>query len=367
VLLEKKRVGSGATGVTTGFLTQAIDTDFQDLIKMLGDENTKKVLESHGKAIDLVEKIIEDEHIECEFVRTPTYLYAANEEEYEYLEKEAQVLRTLGADIELGREPLGYHHTGYLKFNNQAKFHALKFLAAVAKAAEREGAELYQDSKADKLNENPLSVESNGSIVTADCVISATYSPFEEPRSLFLKKGMYITYIEELRVPKGYLAEGMYEDLANPYHYFRVDPQKGYDRIIVGGEDHRADIKVRPTKNIKALEDYCRLTFRDIPYEIVRKWRGGILEPIDGLAFIGPVGGSNTLYAFGFSGSGMTYAPIAALMFRDFVAGRRNEWRELYDASRMPGARALMVKGKDYMSELVHGALKNSLTYRKHS
>src|SRR6185295_19208462 len=70
VVLEKKRIGSGATSVTTGFLTQAIDTDLQDLIKMQGEEKAKKVAESHGKAIDLVEQIIKDENIECEWVRT---------------------------------------------------------------------------------------------------------------------------------------------------------------------------------------------------------------------------------------------------------------------------------------------------------
>lgn len=367
VLLEKDRIGSGATGVTTGFLTQALDTDLHDLIKMEGEENARKVVASHGKAIDLIERIVADEEIECEFVRVSNFLYATNAADYEFLKAEHEAAEKLGVVTLLGRGALPFAPDGHLEFVSQAKFHPLKFLGSVALAAQKLGAEIYEGSEVKSLTKDPLTVTVGRDTIEADCIISATYSPFLEPRSLFLKKAMYVSYVEELRVPSGSIPEGMYEDQANPYHYFRVDPQKNYDRILVGGEDHRADVKVRPSKNIQALEDFIRLTFKDIPYETARKWRGPILEPIDGLAFIGPVGRPDILYAFGFSGSGMTYAAIAAEIFRDTVLGEKNEFRDVYDASRIPGARALMIKGRDYMGEFFHGAVKNSLTYRRGS
>jgi len=365
ILLEKDRIGSGATGRTTGFLSHAIDTDLRDLIMMVGEEKARMVLDSHGKAIDLIEKIINDEEIECEFVRTSHYLYAKNTSEYEFLKTEHEAAQKLGGKTVLGRGILPFAPDGHLEFVEQAKFHPLKFLGSLALAAQDLGVELYEGSAVESITKEPLTVKVGQDTVEADLVISATYNPLLEPHSLFLKKAMYVSYVEELRLPAGSLPEGMYEDQANPYNYFRVDPQKNYDRVIVGGEDHRADVKVRPSKNIKALDDFIKLTFKDIPYETARKWRGPVLEPIDGLAFIGPVGKPDILYAFGFSGSGMTYAAIAALMFCDIALGKKNEWSDVYDASRIPGPVALLVKGRDYMGEFFHGAVKNTLAYRK--
>ena len=72
----------------------------------------------------------------------------------------------------------------------------------------------------------------------------------------------------------------------------------------------------------------------------------------------------STLYAFGYSGNGMTYAHIAAIMFRDTVTGVKNLWLDVYNPSRIPGPTALYVKGKDYIRELAGGAIKNSFASR---
>jgi Rieske Fe-S protein len=66
------------------------------------------------------------------------------------------------------------------------------------------------------------------------------------------------------------------------------------------------------------------------------RWSGQVMEPVDGLAFIGPnpLDKESVFIATGFSGTGMTYGTVAGMLLTDLVQGRKNEWAEVYDPSR---------------------------------
>ena len=364
VLLEKRTMGSGATGYTTGFLTQSIDTNLADLLWMLGQEKAKLVTNSHGEGVRLLEQIVKDERIDCEFVRCDNVVFAEAGKENDAGalagELKAAVILGLEASIEPA-DRLPFPNVGSLRVMNQAKYHPLKFLAGLAIAAQKAGAVLYENTEASSIETSPtgVTVHVGALCIKAAWVFSASYQPFAQPVGLYLKKAMYVSYVLELKVPKGSLPEATYEDTDNPYHYFRTDSLDTHDRIIVGGEDHRLDVPLSRDKNFALLERYVEKTFPVLSYDIVTRWRGHVLEPIDGLAFIGPYKDKRTWYAFGFSGNGMTYAPIAATMFCDAVIGAHNPWREIYDVERIPGSKSLWIKGRDFSGEFVHGVLEN--------
>jgi Rieske Fe-S protein len=66
------------------------------------------------------------------------------------------------------------------------------------------------------------------------------------------------------------------------------------------------------------------------------RWSGQVLEPIDGMAFIGrnPLDADNVYIATGDSGNGMTHGTIAGILLTDLIQGRGNKWETLYDPSR---------------------------------
>lgn len=84
--------------------------------------------------------------------------------------------------------------------------------------------------------------------------------------------------------------------------------------------------------------------FTDYPYEIIRKWRGAILEPARGLASIGPIDHKQVLYATAFSGNGMTYSAISAIIFKDIIDGKKNSWLKTYLPTRTISTRTLKTK-----------------------
>jgi glycine/D-amino acid oxidase-like deaminating enzyme len=370
ILLEKDRLGNGYTLCTTAFLTQSIDIDTPDLIKLFGKAGAQEILASHQTAIDLVEAIVKREKINCDFTRCSNYIYANSEKDLKALAEEAKALSDLGIKITLSEKgkDLGIPNAGYIEICNQAKFHPLKFLTALAACAEKNDAQIFEQTEAIKLEkmekDRQKVITKNGSI-EAEYVVVATYKPFNNPLSLYFKKGSYVSYVLEMEVRDMNLKEGTYEDTENPYHYFRVDPMKNYSRVIIGGEDHRQDIPVNEDKNYAALIEYADSLIPPSNRKITKQWDGIILEPVDGLATIGQIGEEHVLYALGFSGNGMSYSAIAALIFRDVITGSDNSLIRLYHPRRHIGVKKLATKAKDYTEELVKGAFKTALTQKK--
>ena len=365
VLLEKNEIGSGATGYTTGFLTESIDTDYTDLTSAYGLAAAKAVITSHREAIHLVEKIVREHDIKCDFMRCSNYIYANSGVLLKDIEGENTEAKKLGIDAQVHQDgsALTFKNNGYMEIKEQALFHPVRFLDALTQIAVDQGVEVYEhtevrDIRAEK---EGVTVEVGECTITAGWAISATYEPFDEPLRLYFKKGMYISYVLQLHIDGEHLVEGMYEDTENPYHFFRVEKEKGGFRVLIGGEDHREDVHTDEVKSFNALKKYADDIF-GTTYKVVRMWRGPVLEPLDGLPLIGALSEDHILYAAAFSGSGMTYAAIAAQLLTASVRGEKNILHEIYSPARVPGLKALMYKGRDYAQEFIGGALKNTFT-----
>ncbi|CAN5159846.1 hypothetical protein BH11PAT1_BH11PAT1_0940 [soil metagenome] len=362
VVIDKGSIDQTTTAYTTAFLTYYIDNSATELISMFGKAKAKRIWESHNNAIDTIEAIVKKENINCDFIRCDEYVIAHEKKELEDLEEERKSAKDLGFDFSLHEQnTLNFSNAGYMKIPKQAKFHPLKYLIALKDLAQKNGVTFYEKTEVTKISGNePVIVETKNHRITAQKVLIATYDPFNQPLQLFAHKGMYLSYVLELEIPKNTLKEGLYLDEHNPYHYFRVDPGKTHDRLIVGGEDHRREIPINEMKNYKALEDFVKKLLPDTPYTITKKWKGPILETIDGLAYIGSLTGSpNQFIAIGFSGNGMTYSTITSILFRDFVLGDKNPWFEVYKTSRIPTPKQLYQKTVDYVGEFFGGAVKN--------
>jgi Rieske Fe-S protein len=141
------------------------------------------------------------------------------------------------------------------------------------------------------------------------------------------------------RIPKGSVQPGLYWDNDEPYHYIRLQSTaetdvSGFERLIVGGEDHKTGQIDNAAEPFKKLEYWAREHFPMVG-ELEFEWSGQVLEPVDSLAFIGPNPVDKNVYiATGDSGNGMTHGTIAGILLTDLIMGRENEWEKLYDPKR---------------------------------
>src|ERR1051325_5239044 len=350
VVLDDGPIGGGMTSRTTAHLVNALDDRFYELERLHGEKGARLAAESHSAAIDRIEKIVKEEKIDCEFERLDGYLFAPPNESKDQLEDELKATHRAGlTGVEMvERAPINDFDTGKaLRFPRQAQFHPLKYLKGLARAIRRDGGRIFTGTHANKIEGGQQArVEtSDGHVITAAAVVVATNTPVNDRFAIHTKQGPYLTYVIGARVPSGSIAKALYWDTPDPYHYVRLesinarDADTGetekYDLLIVGGEDHKTGQADDANKRFAWLERWTRTRFPMIE-EIEFKWSGQVMEPIDGLAFIGrnPMDEDNVFIATGDSGNGMTHGTIAGMLLTDLIMGRANDWEKLYDPTR---------------------------------
>lgn len=67
--------GAGQTGRTTAHITPWYDDYYYTIEKLHGHLKAQLVADSYQKAIDFIEKTVNEESIDCEFARVEGYLY----------------------------------------------------------------------------------------------------------------------------------------------------------------------------------------------------------------------------------------------------------------------------------------------------
>jgi glycine/D-amino acid oxidase-like deaminating enzyme/nitrite reductase/ring-hydroxylating ferredoxin subunit len=345
VVLDDGPIGGGMTARTTAHLVTALDDRYFKLERLHGEEGSRLAAESHSAAINAIEAIVKQEAIKCEFERLDGYLFVPPRDSKEILDEELAAVHRAGLfDIEkVERVPWDSYDTGpALRFPRQAQFHPLKYLAGLASAIEAKGGRIYTQTHATEIEGGKKArIETKGGgVVNADSVVVATNTPVNDLIAIHTKQAAYQTYVIGARVPKGSVTRGLYWDTPDPYHYIRIETigrgTSAYDVLIVGGEDHKTGQEDDANKRFATLERWTRRRFPMIE-GIEYRWSGEVMEPMDGLAFIGrnPMDAKNVFIATGDSGNGMTHGTIAGLLLTDLIMGRKNSWESIYDPSRV--------------------------------
>jgi nitrite reductase/ring-hydroxylating ferredoxin subunit len=226
-----------------------------------------------------------------------------------------------------------------LRFANQAQFHPLKYLAALAHGIVRGGGRVYCSSHVDDLEKRPRRPQvktADGYTVTADAIVFATNSPVNDWVAMHTKQAAYRTYVVGMAVPRGSVPRGLYWDNLDPYHYARTVANGGaMETLIVGGQDHKTGQADDQEARFAALVEWTRRRFPTAG-EVTYRWSGQVIEPNDYMAFIGRnPDDENIFIATGDSGNGMTHGTIAGMLLTDLIAGRQHRWEKLYDPSRI--------------------------------
>ena len=353
LVLSDRAVGLGMTGRSTAHLSNALDDRFFELERIHGAERTRLAQESHWAAVARIGEIAAEERIDCAYLRLPGFLFLAPEQTPDRLEREFEAARRCGVrNVELlARAPGAPFDTGpCLAFADQAQIQPLDYLTGLARAFERRGGRIATGQRVEGIEAGmPARIRlQGGRTVTADAVVVATNSPISDRLAVHTKQEANRTYVVTLAVPRGSVAPALYWDDGEPYHYVRMQPigEEGkrrlgivlagdVDLLIVGGEDHRTGTPAQGDSRFERLEAWTRERF-PMAGQVVGRWSGQVLEPVDSLSFIGedPEQGRNVFIATGDSGQGITHGTFAGMLLTDLILGRESPWADLYDPSR---------------------------------
>lgn len=349
VLLEDGHIGSGESGRTTAHITYALDDRYYDLEQIFGHEKTKLAARSHKEALQWIESVVKSENIDCKFMQVDGYLFLHETDEDKNLDKEYEATTNIGLPTSMVEQVPGIKGVPgrrAIRFPFQGQFHAMRYLNGLAHKILEMGGKIYTRTKATDITAS--GAKANGFQVDAKHIVVATNTPINDIVTMHTKQAPYRTYVIAGRVKKGSVPFALWWDTGNheskwpsyPYRYVRMETLNDeYDLMIIGGEDHKtgqADAEdLSEEMRYEKLEAWARLHFPQLQ-DIVHKWSGQVMEPVDCLGFIGKNPGDENIYIItGDSGNGMTHGTLGGLIVSDLITGKKNPYTEIYDPARI--------------------------------
>lgn len=353
VVLEADRIGSGQTKNTTAKVTSQHNLIYSRLIRTFGRRMAEHYASANEAAIGEYERLIQEKGIHCDFTRCPACLYSQTSPEL--LKREAEAAASLGIRASFGTScELPFPVAGVTRFEGQARFHPLKFLAGMA-----EEVEVYEQTKVLKVQGRK--VETARGTVTAEHIVFAAHYPFiNVPGYYFARMHQERSYV--LALEKAGRPEGMYLGIDQGGLSFRSSG----DLLLLGGGSHRTG--VNPKDSAGAGRDYGELhdgagsgrgygMLRDRARDIypgcqeTAHWSAQDCMTLDGLPYIGRFSRRRPCWyvATGFGKWGMTTAIVSARILTALISGRDCPERDIFSPNRHFTAQA--VKGL-----AVHGA-----------
>jgi glycine/D-amino acid oxidase-like deaminating enzyme/nitrite reductase/ring-hydroxylating ferredoxin subunit len=351
-VIDRRRCGGVDSSVTTAHLTCVTDADLTDLVKHFGRDHARAAWDAGLAAIEQIERIVDTENIECEFTWVSGYKHASpggTREERPALREEAQLAADLGFEARY-LDAVPFFSTPGIEYPGQAKFHPRKYLAALAKLIDGGGSHVFEHTESEEVK--GLTVTAGGHTISCGYVVIATHTPLMGKTNLASAIGLqtklylYTSYVLGGKLPKGTVPEACFWDTDDPYHYLRIDPHRGFDYAIFGGEDHKTGQAADTAACYAALEKKARSLLPG--FEVSHRWSGQVVETNDGLPFIGETS-SKQFAATGYAGNGMTFGTLAGMMAHDSAIGRKNPWTRLLD----PGRTKIFGGTWDYIKENV--------------
>jgi glycine/D-amino acid oxidase-like deaminating enzyme/nitrite reductase/ring-hydroxylating ferredoxin subunit len=356
-LIERERVASIDTGHTTAHLTYITDVELQKLTRNFGNDHAQAAWDAGAASIDEIQRIVDEEEIECEFTRVPAYVHlrvdSPSKKEATSLKKEADVAAKLGFDA-VYLESIPHFNLPGVRFANQAKFHPRKYLGSLIERIPGKGSHVFENSAATEFDAKKRRIKANRNWISFDRVVIATNNPLVGLASvvgatlLQTKLSLYTSYALGAQLPSNTLPEALFWDTREPYDYLRVDRHRSFDYVVYGGEDHKTGQKKATEKAYARLVARLKNIFPKA--QLDHRWSGQVISTPDGLPYIGE-NAERQFVATGYCGNGITFGTVAAVMARDWATERKNPWTDLFavDRKKIKGATwNYLRENKDY-------------------
>ena len=336
VLLEANRLGHGVTGHTTAKVSSQHGMIYAQLRSKFGSEAARTYGEANEAALRWIAERVQRDPIDCDFRRRESYAYVTSSSSRAKAEDEADAAREAGLPATfVEATPLPYPVEAGVRFDDQAEFHAHKYLLALARSLADGGCRIFERSHAVQVDtEDSCVVTTPGGRLTAGQVVVATHYPFLDRSLAFARTHPERSYAIVCRIADA-PPEGMFISTDSPTRSIRAVSLEGEELLLVGGEGHRTGASDATRERYERLEAFAREHWevRSIDY----RWSAQDNTTLDGLPYVGQLTprADRVFMATGFAKWGMTGGTAAALLLADLLHGRESPWGALLNPNRL--------------------------------
>ena len=333
-VLEASYVGFGASSRNGGMVLTGLKLDAATLQRRYGAAAAREMFGTTLAAIDLVESIVREHGIDCDFARSGHLEVAVKPSHYEEFVRAAKLLndefghrvRTIARDA-LAEEIGSRAFYGGLLDERSAGLDPARYVAGLARAAESAGSTICENAAVASVERDgdAWRIETARGTLRANTLVAATGAytgaPFGALRSKLVPLGSYVIATQRLApdlaatlLPRN----RMVYDSKRLLHYFRLTPDR---RMLFGGR--AAFLPEGP----RTIAQSARILQRDMlamfpqlrDTTIEYAWGGTLDIAFDVMPHAGTEGG--LYYALGFAGHGVAMATLLGRLTGDAIAG----------------------------------------------
>ncbi|MGW6403628.1 NAD(P)/FAD-dependent oxidoreductase [Streptomyces sp. NPDC055134] len=336
VLVEKDKVGSGASARNGSMCNQGFTIGVGQAVRRYGRDRARELYDAYRKAVDTVEELVSTESIDCDFRRVGRLGVAYRPQHFEhqktqhrdlerYFGHETRLIGPGDLRTEIGSD--AYH--GALLDPLSAGLHVGKYVHGMAEAAERAGVQVHERSAATSVRRMPggdFRVQTVRGPIRAGQVMMATDAytgkAFPWLRRKQVCVGSFIVVTEPLGetlarelIPRSRLIV----DSKNIGHYFRLTPDH---RLMFGGRarfapsDPESDRKSGAVLTREVREVFPQLASTRIEYV----WGGSVGFAMDRIPHAGQ-NDDGVYYSMGYAGHGVQMATYMGRVMAEVMDG----------------------------------------------
>jgi len=248
-VLESRTIGWGASSRNGGMVLTGLKLPAATLISRYGKEATARMYAASLESIDFVEKLVREENIACDFARTGHLEVACKAKHFDDFRRSAEAIarefnheQRLIPKNQLHSEIGSAIYHGGVVDASSAGVNPARYVAGLARAAERAGAAVFERSHVDEIQREGAQgwkIATARGTLSAKNVLVATSGYTSRVTPALQKKiipiGSYIIVTDVL--PEKLAAElsprnRMIYDSKNYLYYYRLTPDR---RMLFGG------------------------------------------------------------------------------------------------------------------------------------
>ncbi|MCP5098076.1 MAG: FAD-binding oxidoreductase [Chloroflexi bacterium] len=333
-VLERETIGWGASSRNGGMATPGIKQSMSNIFKRYGRKQAHLFWQASLDAIDLLEEIITEEGLDCDWVRNGHVALAFKKSHFERMKKKADWFKQelgytsqLVSHSDLQAEIGSTVFYGGLADEVSGGLQPAKYVFGLARAVANQGVALCEHTAVTRITKqtNQFEVKTSQGTLTAKEVVLATggytdrLSPKLKPRVFPVGSYCIVTdplsaELQQKLSPKG----RMFYDTKWFLNYFRLTPD---GRMLWGGRNNLST-NLDLAESAQILRQQMVRTFPELSdMPITHSWTGKLGITFDLMPHIGQIDGVH--YALGYSGHGLSIATYVGTELGLLLTGQK--------------------------------------------
>jgi glycine/D-amino acid oxidase-like deaminating enzyme len=312
------------------------------LISLYGRERTRRMYTASIESIDLVQSIVREEGIDCDFSRSGHLEVACKQKHFDDYARQVEVIhREFNHQLrvvqrrELGAEIGSHIYYGGMVDENSAGLNPARYVAGLGRAALRAGACLYETTRVETIQRGSHNgaegwnlMTSRGPMWARDVMVGTSgYTSKTTPalQKKIIPIGSYIIVTQPL--PEALAMDvsprnRMIYDSKNYLYYYRLTPDR---RMLFGG---RAAFFPETEDSIRSSAEILRRGMIDVYPQLKHvnveyAWGGTLDFAFDIMPHAGQMKGM--YYALGYAGHGVAMATYLGQKVAESIMTGRDE------------------------------------------